>query len=183
VYEDLEQIAQLKFSKEMNAIAEQTRLSVQEAKNHFAAITGAGIRSGQHEASLARLRIAGTERMGRALFDIWVDLITKRNGKISRADVDFVAHKIEQFVGAQRSNLRKVFSLERGGAVPSLIQEADNRMHALAAGTRRDLEIMAREYEVFPRACFKNRSRPFGGPHKCLEIRSQRFPGIKVVNI
>jgi hypothetical protein len=88
--------------------------------------------------------------MGRALFDIWVDLITKRNGKLSRADVDFVAHKIKQFAGAQKSNLRKVFSLERGAALPSLIRESDNRMHAIAASTRRDLAIMAREYEIFP---------------------------------
>lgn len=88
--------------------------------------------------------------MGRALFDIWVDLITKRNGKLSRADVDFVAHKIKQFAGAQKSNLRKVFSLVRGAAVPSLIRESDNRMHAIAASTRRDLAIMAREYEIFP---------------------------------
>jgi hypothetical protein len=151
VYEDLEPIAQLKFGKEMNAIAEQTRLSVQEAKSRFAAMTGTGIRSGQHEASLARIRIAGIERMGRVLFDIWVDLITKRNGKISRADVAFIAHKMEQFVGAQKSNLRNVFSLERGAAVPSLVEEADNRMNAVAASARRDMEIMARESEAFLR--------------------------------
>ncbi|MGO9086757.1 MAG: hypothetical protein ACLQBK_16140 [Candidatus Sulfotelmatobacter sp.] len=36
---------------------------------------------------------------------------------------------------------------------------------------------------VLARACFKNRSRCPGGLLKCLEIRSQRCPGIKVVNI
>jgi hypothetical protein len=150
VHEDLEPIAKLKFAKAMNAIAEETRIGVREASSRFAAMTGAGIRSGQHEASLARMRISGIERMGRALFDIWVDLITKRNGKVSRSDAGFVAHKIEQFAGTQKSHLRRTFSQERGAAVPSLIQEADNRMHALVARTRSDLEIMARENEVFP---------------------------------
>src|SRR5579872_3726899 len=128
-------------------------------------MTGAGIRSGQHEASLVRIRITGTERMSRALFDIWVDLITERNGNISRVDVDFVAHKIDQFVNAQKSNLRKVLSQERGAAVPSSIQEADDRMQAVAASARLDLEILVREYEAFP-----NKSR---APMK--QVSKKRF--------
>jgi hypothetical protein len=149
VYEDLNDIVRLRFGKEMEVIAHQTRQNVEEASNRFAATAGAVIRSGQHEASLARMRIAGVEQMARALFQLWVDLIKQRNGCIARGDVDFIANKIEQFVRAQTTNLKKVLTQQRGG-VPSVVQEADRRMHAVSASARRDLEIIAREYEAFP---------------------------------
>lgn len=150
MYEDLEQIAKLKFGKAMEAIASETRQSVRDAANRFAATTAPGIRSGQHEASLIRLRIDGAERIARALFQIWVDLPVQRNGHIARADVDFIAKKIEQFVNAQPAHIRMA-STQQGGAVLNLMtQEASQRMYAVSAGVRRNLEIMAREYEAFP---------------------------------
>jgi len=79
----------------MEAIASETRQNVRDAANRFAATTTLGIRSGQHEASLIRFRIDGAERIARALFQIWVDLIVQRNGHIARADVDFIVKEIE----------------------------------------------------------------------------------------
>lgn len=91
MYEDLEQIARLKFGKAMEDIAAETRQNVRDTANRFAASTAPGIRSGQHEASLIRLPIDGAERIARTLFQIWVDLIVQRNGHIARADIDFIA--------------------------------------------------------------------------------------------
>jgi hypothetical protein len=85
VYEELDQIAQLKFAREMEAIASQTRRNVEDAAKRFAATAGAAIRSGHHEASLGQLRIDGVEQMARALYQIWVDMIQQRNGHIARA--------------------------------------------------------------------------------------------------
>lgn len=85
MYEDLNDVARLKFVKEMESIAAQTRQNVQDAANRFAATAGAGIRSGQHDALLCRLRIDGAEQMARTLFQIWVDLIKKRNNHIAGA--------------------------------------------------------------------------------------------------
>jgi len=83
VHEDLQQIAQLKFGKEMEAIAAETREKVRDAASRYAATSAPGVRSGQHEASLIRLRIDGAERIGCALAEIWVDLIEQRNGHIA----------------------------------------------------------------------------------------------------
>jgi hypothetical protein len=150
VHEDLEQIASLKFGKAMEAIASETRQNVRDAANRFAATATAGIRSGQHEASLIRLRIDGAERIGRALFQIWVDLIVQGNGHIARADIDFIARKVEQFANAQPAHIRSASGQQHGAVVISVTEEAHQRMHALCAGIRRDLEIMVREYEAFP---------------------------------
>jgi hypothetical protein len=148
VYEDLNDVARLKFVKEMESIAAQTRQNVQDAANRFAATAGAGIRSGQHDALLCRLRIDGAEQMARTLFQIWVDLIRKRNGHIARGDIAFIGNKVEEFVGAQKANLKKVFAQQGGAVVPTMLQEVGMRMHAVSASARRDLEIMVREHEV-----------------------------------
>jgi hypothetical protein len=150
VYEELEQIASLEFGKAMETIASQTRENVRDAVGRFAATSAPGIRSGQHEASLVRLRIDGAEQIGRALLQIWVDLVVQRNGHIARADIDFIARKVEHFANAQPAHIRKASAQGRGAIVASVTEEANQRMYALCAGVRRDLEIMAREYEAFP---------------------------------
>jgi hypothetical protein len=134
----------------MEAIAAETRESVREAKCRFAGTSAPGIRSGQHEASLIRLRIEGVERIGRALSDIWVDLIEQKNGHIARADVDFIARKVEEFTNPQPMHIQKASAMQGEWVVPSVIEEARNRMHALCSGIRRELEIQARENELFP---------------------------------
>lgn len=152
MYEDLNDLVRLKFVKEMEVIAAETRQNVQDAANRFAATAGAGIRSGQHDALLCRLRIDGVEKMARTLFKIWVDLITQRNGHIARPDIAFIGKKIEEFVGPQKANLRKTFGQQGGAVVPSMMEQAGMRMHAVCAFARRDLEIMVREYEVLAKS-------------------------------
>ncbi|MGA2438736.1 MAG: hypothetical protein ABSF57_09520 [Acidobacteriaceae bacterium] len=150
MYEDLETIATLKFGKEMESISERTRTNVREAQCQYAALTGAsGVRSGQHEASIARIWIVGSEQLARSLFDIWVDLIKQRNGHIDRGDIAFVASKIEVFTRSQTGHLRKVFSQRPSTLIPMLSEEAERRMYAVSASARRDLEIMAREHDAF----------------------------------
>jgi hypothetical protein len=68
MYEDLAEIAKLKFGREMASISGQTRERVKELQNEYAALTGSsGVRRGQHEASLGRAQIDGAERPVRAL--------------------------------------------------------------------------------------------------------------------
>jgi hypothetical protein len=151
MYEDLNQIAQLKFAKQMEFIAAQTQQNLREARQRFAATAGVIIRSGQQDALLGRLRIEGVERVAGALFQIWLDLIKSRNGHVARVDIGFITKKIEDLVNAQRVHLRSAFAHEGGATVSSLVQEADMRMHAVVGNARRDLEIMVREYEAFPK--------------------------------
>ena len=152
MYENLEQIANLKFVKEAESISSQTRETVKQMQNEYAALTGSsGVRSGHHEASIGRAQIEGCERLVRALFQIWVDLIQRSIGHISREDIAFIANKVESCAQTQKRHLHTSFSQRRMGAVVSVLaQEADLRMHAVAANARRDLEIMVREHEAFP---------------------------------
>ncbi len=152
MYEDLEQIAKLKFGGEMESISLQTRERVKEMQNKYAALTGSsGVRSGPHEASVGRAQIHGAERLVRALFQIWVDLLNKRNGHISRADIAFITNKVNGYAGTTKAHLHTAFSQQRMGAVVNVLtQEAEMRMHAVVAEARRELEIMVREHEAFP---------------------------------
>ncbi|HET6841757.1 MAG TPA: hypothetical protein VFK06_08735 [Candidatus Angelobacter sp.] len=151
MYEDLNAIARLRFSKETDAIALQTQENIREAANRYAATAGLNIRSGQHEASLARLRIVGLERMADSLYQIWVDLIKQRNGHIGRQDIPFIANKVNEFINAQKGHLHSTFA-QHGGAMSSVLaQESEQRIYAMSARIRRDLEIMVREYDAFPK--------------------------------
>src|ERR1035437_7714253 len=145
----------------MEDISKRTRANVQEAQAQFAALTRApGTRSGQQEASIARKWIEGSEQLVRSLFDIWVDLIKQRNGHIARADVGFVASKIEGFTKTQTVHLNKVLGQRHSTIIPMLTEEAGRRMNAASASARRDLEIMARERsdDLFKAVCESRRA-------------------------
>lgn len=151
MYEDLNELATLRFNKELESISSQTRERVREMQNEYAALAGSsGLRSGPQEAAIGRAQIEGSERLVSALFDIWVDLIKRRNGHISRPDVDFIAKMLEAFAQTQRGHLHRAFSSQRMGAVVSLLtEEAGRQLHAATANARRDLAIMVREHELF----------------------------------
>lgn len=153
MYEDLNQIAQLKFNKEMESISGQSREKVKKLQNIYAALAGpSSKRSGQNEASIGRVQIDGAEQMVRALYRIWVDLIRQRKGHISRPDIPFIVDKVDGYARTQKGHLHTAFSHQRMGAVINvMVQEAEIRMSAVSADTRRDLEIMVREHEAFPK--------------------------------
>lgn len=149
MYNDLEQIANLKFGKEMESISKETHERVRELQNEYAALTGSsGVRSGPQEASIGRAKIEGAERLVRAFYQVWVDLVKRRRGHISREDVGFIADKVDTFARAQKVHLQGAISQQRMG-LPSVLQEAETRMHAVAANARRELEILVREHEAF----------------------------------
>lgn len=164
MYEDLEEIATLRFNGERESISGQTRERVKEMKNEYAARSGSSVvRSGPHEAAIGRAQIEGAERLLRALFDIWVDLVKRRNGHISRPDVDFISKKLEDFARTQKGHLNTAFSQQRMGAVVNLLtQQAGIQLQASAAIARRELAIMAREHEAFPNPVGASRQTPQG---------------------
>lgn len=152
MYEDLNEIATLRFNKELESISSQTREKVRAMQSEYAAlINSSGVRSGHQETAIGRAQIEGSERLVRTLFEIWVNLVKRRNGHISRSDVDFVAKKLEGFAQTQKGHLHSAFSSQRMGAVVNLLtEEAGTRLYAATANARRDLAIMAREHELFP---------------------------------
>lgn len=122
-------------------------------QNEYAALTNSsGVRSGTQEAVIGRAQIEGSERLVRALFEIWVALVKRRNGHISHPDVDFITKKLEGFAQTQKRHLHRAFSSQRMAAVVNLLtEEAGRQLNAATANARRDLAIMVREYELFSR--------------------------------
>ncbi len=163
MYDDLEQIAKLKFGKELESISAQTRERVREMQNEYAALSGSsGLRSGQQEAAIGRTQIEGSESLVQTLFQIWVDLVKRRNGHLIRGDISFITAKVDGYSKTQVRHLRTAFAQQRAGAVVNLLaQEGEMRMHAATANVRRELEIMVREHEAFPNHLSedKNQSR------------------------
>jgi hypothetical protein len=93
-----------------------------------------------------------------------VDLVKRRNGHISRPDVDFISKKLEGFARIQKGHLHAAFSQQRMGAVVNLLtQEAEIRLQASVANARRELAIMAREHEAFPNPAGANAQTPQSG--------------------
>ncbi|MGA2887019.1 MAG: hypothetical protein ABSE51_03145 [Terracidiphilus sp.] len=146
----------------MESISKETREKVKEMAREYAALSGtSGVRSGQHEVSICRAQIDGVERMARALYQIWVDLIKQRKGHISRPDIAFIADKVEGYARSQKgSPPQGVFTAGMGAVVNVMAQEAEMRLSAVIADTRRDLEIMAREYEAFPKEVVVKQKQP-----------------------
>ncbi len=76
MYEDLNQIASLKFNKEREASSTRTLDGVREAQNQYAALTSGYVgRSGLQDAKIGRIYIEGAKQIGRALYEIWIELI------------------------------------------------------------------------------------------------------------
>jgi hypothetical protein len=178
MYEDLEHIAQLKLNKEVGSIAECTREKVKDMQNEYAARSGVtGAQSGPQISSIAQVQIDGAERMVRAMYQIWVDLIGELNGHINRQDLVFIAAKVNAYAQTQTRNLRTAFANRRLGAVVNLLsQKAEMRMHAIASDCRRDMEIMVREHEAFPTRTLPEKE------HIVTRMPKKRFsPGRRVL--
>ena len=161
MYEDLEQIAQLKFGKEMESISGQTREKVTATQSEYAARAPfPDARSGPHEAAIGQVYIDGAERLVRALCITWVNLIRQRKGHNARSDVEFIAGKVSECARKQKGHLETVFRERRmGPARIGVTHKAETRMRAVAIEMRRDLEIMAREHEAFPDKSVKERGQ------------------------
>jgi hypothetical protein len=149
VYEYLGQLAELKFSKKREDIAAKTRAAVRDAEGEFAAKSlGAGRMSGPHEASLARIRMTGSEEMVQSYLDIWVGLIRSENNRLVQSDVDFIVGKIEVITNAQTRHMINALQQRPNAATNMLIEESRMKMQGAAASARRDLVIMVREDEL-----------------------------------
>jgi hypothetical protein len=149
MYQDLNAIAQLKFGKEMDVIALKTQEKIRDASTSFAAM-GSGIRSGHKDTLLGQLRIDGLIELARSLYQIWVDLIGRRNGHIGRDDIAFILGKVNEFLDAQKGHLNTMFAQLSGAVATRLTQQALQSLYALSATLHRDLEMMVREHEAFP---------------------------------
>jgi hypothetical protein len=103
------------------------------------------------EAEKLRIGVAACERICRAVYEIWYDLITRRTGgRITREDLNFIMGKVEE---CAQNRARDLKSMGGTGVVPPnqnwVAQQGEMKMQAVASDIRRDLEIKLREHEAF----------------------------------
>jgi hypothetical protein len=151
MYEDLKQIATLRINKAVDRISAETREAARQKRNEIAARAGSsGLIGGEDIASVAEVQIDGSERLVRAVFEVWTELIERKSGKLSRPDVGFIGQVVSDYARTQAGHLKAAFSNQNMGSVTNLVNgKADVRMQAVAARLRGDLEITVRENELF----------------------------------
>jgi hypothetical protein len=106
-------------------------------------------RGGAREATKLEVGLQRIDKMCRALCEIWLDLILRKNGRLTRQDAAFIAQKIEEVLAGARTSLisgrdRPMLGSAGGGV--------ERRTLTIIGSIRRDLEIRVREQEVFPNA-------------------------------
>jgi hypothetical protein len=158
MYEDLEPIAGLRHGATVEPIMREMQKNLSEAIEHFGARGLA--RSGPLEAEKLRIRVAASERACRALYEIWLDLITRRQGRITREDIAFIMAKVEGISIAHAKGMQGAHGESIMGA-NWWTQQSQERMQAVVSHIRRELEIKIREQEAFPTKVIKSSEEVF----------------------
>src|SRR5215470_9179134 len=83
VNSELKAIADLEFGKAAERIS-------RKAEEKLRAATSGVPRGGQREAALLGIELDKTEEMCWALCEIWVDLLDRKNGQVTRDDANFI---------------------------------------------------------------------------------------------
>lgn len=141
MYKGLEPIANLKFAKASQEISGEMRNVLGQA------LAGKG-RGGAREATKLQVGLQSAEKKCRALYEIWVDLISRKNGRLTRQDAAFIAGRIAQVLAGARTSL---ISGPDRPMLGSAGGEIERRTQSILGSIRRDLEIRVREQEVFPK--------------------------------
>ena len=148
MFEELEAIANLKFGKLVDSIAEETQEKLVEY-NRKATARGS-VLGGFAESERVRIRLDGAERKCRGLSEIWLQLIIKKNGRLTQEDLQFIMTRVKQC-----ASTTNVTSMSPGGlqlpesALSALKETAERRMQSVVSNVARDLEIRIREHEHF----------------------------------
>jgi len=153
VHDDLETIANLKFGKAVESIAREFRAELAKWSSQDGARNLPGLPvSGPAIANNLRIKLRASERKCRALYEIWLDLITRRqNGRITREDIGFLIAKVQSCAdAAQRSAVTGYPIVSVNYLNQQLAQQAQTKMQSVVSEIQRELEIKIREQDAFP---------------------------------
>jgi diguanylate cyclase (GGDEF)-like protein len=139
MYQDLEALANLKLGRAMQEIATQMK---GELRKTAVELTRRGMsRSNTEEKAKLRFYVKRSERICRALAEIWVDLIVRREGGLSPEAVKFIMTRVEQCAtGAAKNSAEELGE----GSQEQLKKDIQGVVPAI----RRDLEIQRREHQL-----------------------------------
>src|SRR5690348_8682007 len=99
MHEDLEPIAGLRISKALEQFTEEAQRVLGQMRNQMAA-RGAILSGGAEQAEFD-IQAGTLEKVARTIADTWVDLLTKRNQKLTRDDLTLIMQKVEGYTSVQ----------------------------------------------------------------------------------
>lgn len=140
MYGDLKQLVNLKYGREAERLSREysERLRVEQA--------AAAARGGSGSAQI-KLRLAAnvSERTIRALADLWLDAIIRRDRVLSRQAVTFIIREISQVAAARKAGAAQFLGSDRSAHAQ---QELSRRLESVVADVRRDLAIKLQEQKL-----------------------------------
>lgn len=136
MYEDLESIANLRLGETIEAASTEYRQKLTAARNQMAAqgnlLSGTAI---QRQVTLAQ---EASESICQAVYDIWLDLILRRNhGRLSQADENFINTKIKNVAKGQARNITQSAANQPGlpaDTITTIAKNAAEHGRSLAPG-------------------------------------------------
>ena len=138
---ELEAIADLEFGRAAERIS-------REAEEKLRAATSGMPRGGQRDAALLQIELDKSEDMCRALCEIWVDLLERKNGQVTRDDANFIAGRVQDIAAARKGVLTNSPGRPRlASAAPEIVMRIDS----ITASIRRDLDLRIRKQEALPK--------------------------------
>jgi hypothetical protein len=163
MHDDLEPVANLRIAKAFEEVSAEARDRLAELRNQAAA--KGSLLSGRTEMAEFDHQVAVVQRVARVISDTWVDLITQKKHALTRDDLTLIMQKVERYTTSEAKALW-VWMINRPGG--SIIpdehmfweDQAKNRMRKTAGDIWRDLEILFRERELFPRETRKPDTMP-----------------------
>jgi hypothetical protein len=145
VYEDLEPIANLKYVDAAEAGAKKMHQRLVEMQAKY---RGHGI-SGRFELTKVNIRLEAVKQECRSLYDIWLDLIFRRNGKITRPDVKFVMSKVET-CASKFAGIARIPTVGNILSVQYVSEVCEERRRVAISTMQKELAIRIGEQEAFP---------------------------------
>ena len=144
MYEDLENLANLKIAKAIEVLAQQNSERISDLiQNH----AKRGIsQSGIAERAKLRSQLQMASELCEAIHRIWVDLILTKDKALTEESVAFIGGKVQEAAINKASAIRHTLgsNLSHAGR-QELEREADTHITGIVARVHRDLEIMRRE--------------------------------------
>jgi len=147
VYEELEQLANLKLGKTIERLAREnaTRMSG-IIRDH---VQRGLSQSGLLEAAKLRSQLQMVKELCQEVHRIWLELILAVDRVLTEQSAAFIAGKVLEISINQAGNIRK--NLDSGpspAAAAELAAQVDREMTAVVANVRRDLEILRRDQSL-----------------------------------
>jgi hypothetical protein len=179
MHEDLQPLANLRIGKTIDQAAEESIKQLRELNNRLAA--NGNLLTGHAEVARFNIRAGAVEKVSRTIANTWVELLVKKQCRLTRDDLTFIMQQVEGHTLSQAKNLSAAMASGPGRTLlPGnyWMEQADTKMHKVAGDIRRDLEISFREQEAFPPP--KEALAPMTAPPIQLHIQNSNISNLNL---